>query len=506
MNNYELIEIFGVTIIVCAQAYYFWTTRSKILLLKTIFPAGDTFQVVKLFFLKDDLKLHPKELLNNLKKYTDRVADDDAHDNSLVAGIDIITSNHYDHPVTKQIIYALNTYLIRNRGAASDFHLVKDIVDGFCGIIEDDIGQKISLPLYLGLLGTFSGIIYGLFQISGSNFSASDAMLNNAIGLLLSGVKISMVASFFGLLATIANTAFNFNKAKFILQTNKNNFYTFIKIELLPLLNQNINSTLYSLQNNLHKFNSEFQDNVVKMSGIMNKNYDTVIAQDNIFARLGDMDISQFAKANVTVLRELQLSTAQLSGFGRYMAGVNSLIENTGVLTGKVGEMVNNTEAIAAMGVKINSSVEENRQLQGFLQHHYSSLENSHALISQSVNVVNRTLEESLGNLHEFTQEKIAEIKKITLSELDNLEHKYSDKWDKLDHLSKLEPLSADLKELKIGNAGQSDRLFGKVAAIQSMIQDMKQSVYKIEQQQKENIFNKSWKWVTGKNNGVKKV
>lgn len=113
----------------------------------------------------------------------------------------ISTNTLIDHPVLSQIIKSLNTYLVKNKGAVSDFMLVKDIVERNCDARQEEINVQIPMPLYLGLMGTVIGIIVGIGSIAlgtGVNKGFS-AFINNpseSIGLLMGGVAIAMFASF----------------------------------------------------------------------------------------------------------------------------------------------------------------------------------------------------------------------------------------------------------------------------------------------------------------------
>jgi hypothetical protein len=102
----------------------------------------------------------------------------------------------------------------------------------------------------------------------GTDSKANDLLLNDGIGLLIGGVKIAMIASFSGLLFTIFNSGWAFKGARILVESRKNDFYTFIQIELLPIINQGLASTLESLQRNLMKFNGEFTSNLSQLSGI----------------------------------------------------------------------------------------------------------------------------------------------------------------------------------------------------------------------------------------------
>lgn len=471
MNNFEVLELIGIFIIIGVQLYIFYQTKSKILLFKSIFPSAANFEIVRPGLLKTYFKLHPKNVFDNLNVYTEeskpKILESEMvspegyilcaakYEDDARIFVDMINIKTGGNKITNNILYAINTYLFRNRGVASDFHLIKDVVERYSNAVEEEINHTISLPLYLGLLGTFLGIVFGLFQISGVDFSNDASALDNAIKLLLDGVKIAMIASFTGLLLTIINSGFYYKGAKVEVEDKKNDFYTFIQIELLPLLNQNINSTLFSLQSNLHKFNEEFKGNIGNLSSVMGKNHDALIAQEKILTALENMDVMEFAKANVKVLRELQVSTDKFAEFNMYLSGINELVNNTKGFAGKLNEIIERSGNFHELGKQIISIFSENQELIKFLQSHYNSLDESHQLITKAVNGVANTLDDSLINLKEYTQQRIIEVQKITLSELDLMQNQYPEKWKKLDNLSHLESVSKNLSDIKISSASQ---------------------------------------------------
>ena len=80
-------------------------------------------------------------------------------------------------------------------------------------------------------------------------------------------------------------------------------------------------------------------------------------------------------------------------------------------------------------------------------------------LIVRAVNGVGNTLDESLDKLKLFTQERINEVQKITLREMDLLQNQYPEKWKNLDSLAYLETMNRHLQELKQGTVQQGDRM-----------------------------------------------
>ena len=93
------------------------------------------------------------------------------------------------------------------------------------------------------------------------------------IKAFLGGVSIAMFASFWGLFCTVSNSSFNLKNARRSLEKAKNVFYTFLQTELLPVLNQSVSSSIYTLHTNLVKFNDNFTINLNKLSGMLNKNH-----------------------------------------------------------------------------------------------------------------------------------------------------------------------------------------------------------------------------------------
>jgi len=502
MSSFQYAETLGVALLICIQIYIFGSTYRNIQFFKSIFPEVDSFLIIKPQLTEDRLKMHPNELLNNLKKHTEdsepiQITPPILNDEGVIImaaryevdkriTIDLIGKKSGGNAVTDKIVRVLNTYLVRNKGVASDFHLIKDVVERNCDVVEEGINQTISLPLYIGLLGTFFGIVLGLFQISEVDFASQatngEAAIDEAISLLLGGVKIAMIASFVGLFLTIINTGLFFKNAKAIVEDSKNEFYTFIQTELLPLLNQNINSTLYSLQNNLHKFNEEFKGNVTKLSSVMGKNHDALIAQERILTTLEKMDISEFAKANVKVLRELQVSTEKFSEFNQYLNQMNEMVSNSKLFTEKINEMISRTDNFNELGSHILQSFGENKMLIEFMQQHYNSLDESRQLISNSVGKVNNTLDESLNSLQLFTKDKIIEVQKLVSKEMDLLETQYPEKWKKLDNLSHLQTLNANLNEIKLSNASQITSLTNEIKDVNKKLSTATKQLEMIKQ------------------------
>ena len=71
MNNFQIVEIFVILIIISFQVYIFIRTNSKIQTYKNVFPEATFYEVYNLNIKPHFYSLHPNEILNNIKKFED---------------------------------------------------------------------------------------------------------------------------------------------------------------------------------------------------------------------------------------------------------------------------------------------------------------------------------------------------------------------------------------------------------------------------------------------------
>lgn len=426
-----VIEIFLVILIILVQVYFFLTTYRHIRLLESVFPEANQLKITRIQLLRSDLEQNsPDMILQDLAGYQRKAAATAAREDLVSLGLLL---NSRDNSVFREISYTINTYLLRNSGMVPDLNLLKDIADRNCDAVEEQVGSTISIPLYLGLLGTLLGIIFGLFNISDLHFLESDlsrnAMLDITIPALLGGVKIAMIASFSGLLLTVLHFGFFYRRAKGTNVRTKHAFFTFLQVELLPLLHQNLNDTLYSMQANLFEFNREFSSNVGKLNGLMNKNYDALIAQEHVIEMLSKMDITEFATANVQTLSQLQTAIRNFGEFNQYVSSVNSAMQRTDAVIHRIDAMLGRTETLDLLGQRAVTIFEMNQELMRFLKAHFNELESSRQLVSRGVVDVNEHLSGALDDLKSFTYDKVQSIRKIEIEQVDVMNKIYEERW-----------------------------------------------------------------------------
>ncbi|RMG56272.1 MAG: hypothetical protein D6722_26755 [Bacteroidetes bacterium] len=150
----------------------------------------------------------------------------------------------------REIVRTTNAYLERNRGAA-DFDILKEIADRKVMARERAIEANITLPLYIGLLCTFTGVIIGLVQIALNG--VSDAAIQSFIG----GVLIGMIGSASGLALTVRSN-FAFKESKKTVDQEGYGYLTFLRTAILPALHRSPEAPLADLRDNLAAFNDGF--------------------------------------------------------------------------------------------------------------------------------------------------------------------------------------------------------------------------------------------------------
>ena len=225
-----------------------------------------------------------------------------------------------ENPLQKEINRVLNNYLIRNKGAASDYGLIKDVVERNCNSLEEEIETQTPWPLYFGLMGTMLGIIVGIGDIAiNVGFDQFVEKPEEHIGGLMGDVAMAMIVSCCGILFT-TTLSFFAKKAKSILETRKNAFYSWFQSELMPIISkENASTGLKRLEENLSKFNESFEDNVKELNATFSVVKETSGNQALLMKTLNKMDLKKMAEANIDILSRFNQTVGQLEKFNSYI-------------------------------------------------------------------------------------------------------------------------------------------------------------------------------------------
>jgi hypothetical protein len=263
-----------------------------------------------------------------------------------------IVSN-YNNSVIKNIVTSINNYLEKNKGAVSDFHLMKDIVDRNCDSIEEVINTQIPMPLYLGLMGTMSGILIGigfLVITGGLNALFNPALaLPSGITALFGGVALAMFTSIIGILLTTIGSHLA-KDAKKDAERGKNIFLSWIQVELLPELSNNTTAVLEKMAQNLIGFNKTFSENTRELRVTLQGVNESYQSHTEFVQSINQLKIRNIATANIEVYEKLKNCTDEIGIFSQYLQKANNYIGEINRLNQKLDDYERRTQIIENAG------------------------------------------------------------------------------------------------------------------------------------------------------------
>lgn len=169
MNNLHeyiglIIAIIVVLIVIAAQIYSFLKTKKKISELEGLFEDVDNLSLKETSITSGILQ-NKSSLQKFLQNIPSRYSDEDDSGDEYTDLSLIVPQNKNIYGKLGLIIYRTNEYLCKNTGTSADLGILEDICDSQKGALEDEIHNSLNVPLYLGLAGTFVGIITGLIGV-----------------------------------------------------------------------------------------------------------------------------------------------------------------------------------------------------------------------------------------------------------------------------------------------------------------------------------------------------
>ncbi len=376
MENLDLIIAISIVIaVVVLQFISFFKTKQKITELGSLFENVDS-----LFLKKTSINSKVLQSKSSLKNFLSNIPeshstseekndDEDYTDLSLLA-VPI------DKPVKKNfevIINRTNEYLCKNTGTSADLSILEDICDNQMDTLDDEIHNSLNVPLYLGLAGTFIGIITG---VRGINFEQIFAT-NNFTGLqhLLYGVGFAMFASFLGLLLSVWNSAISYKATIVKSNKEKEEYIDFLRRELIPLLSNSMASSLNSLKGVLGHFVDKFGKNLDAYADSAELLNDNLEKQHLVLAEINKLSLTQTANKIAETFIRLKESSDSLNIFHTYQKQLNSTISNvSGIINQMQTIMDNFKEFSVGLSVVIsnqNKTTELQREFQEAIAIHF---------------------------------------------------------------------------------------------------------------------------------------
>lgn len=393
MESNELIGYAIIIAIVVVLVYFqlrvFGDNRKLIKEVRSLFPSSKYLSVMQISITskEEDNAFETEDNVENIK--VSQIASTDSSKNL---------------GVFQNILDSINNYLYKNKGAVSDFMLIKDIVERNCDSKEEEINTQTPIPLYIGLMGTMIGIIVGIGRIAllGGGFSAFIDNPQQAIGELMGGVAIAMLASLIGIILT-TYSSLESKTSKTKLEADKNGFYSWVQAELLPVLSGNMANTLQLLQQNLTSFNLSFSSNIGRMENALKETSGSFEDQLRILELLRNLDIKRMATANVTILQQFEKSTANFQQFATYMSQTSTYLQAVRQLNDKVGQYMEQTSALTNLA---NYFQEENDYFQTRRSEVNQAVVRMDDILKKTFQALQDNAEQRITNLNHFLVEQ----------------------------------------------------------------------------------------------------
>lgn len=367
-----IVAVAVVLVVIALQVFSFLKTKKNITELRDLFKEVDNLSLKETSVTSDVLR-NKSSLQKFLENIPSRIEEDLDED---YINLSLIVSQKEGMPKGRlgKIIHRTNEYLCKNTGTSADLSVLRDISDNQKGALEDDIQNSLNVPLYLGLAGTFVGIITGLI---GVDFNQIFGTTSNLDGLqhLLYGVVAAMFASLLGLGFTVYNSAISYKNAVSKSNEGTEEYINFLRRELMPLLSNSMASSLNSLKGVLGHFVDKFGRNLDAYADSAELLNDNLEKQHLVLSEINKLSLTQTANKIAETFIQLKESADSLNVFRTYQKQLNSTIANVSGMVNQIQTIIGNFNDFATgLSVVIsnqNKTTELQREFQEAITIHF---------------------------------------------------------------------------------------------------------------------------------------
>jgi len=329
----------------------------------------------------------------------------------------------------QRMTHSINSYLHKNYGASTNFSIVKDMIDREVNNKDEEINNSISLPLYLGLAATMIGIIMGLFSIDLSDLAQSNEAMGGgsfitSISDLITGVKIAIFASLFGILSTSSLTVFAYKPAKSRVEENKNQFISYLQAELLPELQKADEQSITTLNRSLNNFSRKAVDlnNTIKESVVQLS--ENIQREETLMSRIKELDVQKLSRYNIQVAQTLQPTVEKIEEFTGKLDSLNNSLEHLEQISRHMASFVDRTQHMETIYQEINRNINDSKAIITFLNQHIEKIQNAGDAARQTAEEADTGLREAINDAHSHFREATDSLKNHIHELITDFKHK----------------------------------------------------------------------------------
>lgn len=346
-----IIAVIVVVLVIGFQIASFITTRKRIEELRTLFASVKNLTLKK--FSVTSSILRSKERLSEFlaevqgdeelnEEILEELMTEDEHEKMELSLLSLSKTKNSTSLNNRfnSILDRTNEYLSRNIGTSAELGVLEDICDSQKDALDDEIHNSLNVPLYLGLAGTFIGIITGLIGIDFGQIFGENSNLDG-LQHLLYGIIVAMTASFLGLGLTVYNSAVSYKKALSSANDGKEDYMNFLRRELMPLLSSSMAASLNSLKGVLGHFVDKFGRNLDAYADSAELLNDNLEQQHLVLHELNQLSLTETANEIARVFSQLNNASASFSVFHQYQQDLNTTISNVSNITIQIQDVLN---------------------------------------------------------------------------------------------------------------------------------------------------------------------
>lgn len=398
-----VLEIICITLAVILQIVSFARSRKR--MHTFLGQAKDVFSGLSLktvFYRPSDLD-NPDSFQSVIGcRSTAEIGEDEPEDSTDVESIVLVDSPVLGGDGTdgmSSVIRSTNAYLVKNKGIASDFGILQNICERRLEGEDALISDSLSTPLYLGLCGTFVGIVCGVAGMLIKGF-------DGGIDSILAGVAIAMTASLLGLALTTWNKVVSYPECAKGVERAKNDYYDFLQKELMPSLSLGVAGSLASFKDVLGSFISKFGSNIsgyAESARLLNEN---IQSEHLLIQDINNLNITKTSKVIAESFATLKESSESLAQFRTYQETLNSTMDKTAMVAEKFDGMIRTFEGfIDSLDKVATQAVETNalqRQFKESLEEHFPTIPDHEALWRKQIDEINEDTRKASAELQEY--------------------------------------------------------------------------------------------------------
>lgn len=336
------LEIALMLLIILMQAAFYLVNRGKVAALEAFYPEYNQLSVIQQTV--------------------------DPQDSPAAFKVDQLKGKRIDGSF-KAVLAETNRYLLHNKGGAPDYTLLKELSLRPYRLLEEAVRANLYLPIYIGLLGAMLGMAIGLAGILPTGFAAP------GLRILIAGFMLALFAGFSGLLFTLLSQR-SYRQARQQAAQKQHAYFSFLQVQLLPRLQQDMASSFNNLRTVLDQFNTDFFQKIIDFKEVFSHLSSYVGVQEKLLTALEKAGLTHLTDANIRFLDKIRENAAMFETFGQYQQRLNESLLLGAEAAGDIRFVVERLRQIDDVQAYIRQNEEMLRKQLGYLSVHQEKMEN----------------------------------------------------------------------------------------------------------------------------------